>query len=371
MQLHHPSGSVSHLSYCSNIHAGETWAEVYKNLNVHIPNIRNALNRASDFGIGLRLSAAAVNDLAAAENLTEFKAFLNDQHCYVFTINGFPYGAFHGTRVKENVYLPGWQDAERLRYTNQLADVFAEFLPNKQRGSISTVPGAFKDRVNTQSSIEIMARNLVDHVSHLAKLEQRTGQCINLALEPEPSCFLETIDETVKFFRDHLFGKKSVLQLSKLLGTDQSKADTLLHKHLTVCLDICHAAVEFENAAVCITALKQAGISIGKLQISSGLRLENVTQHSASKLKPFNDSVYLHQVVEQRNGQLNRFTDLPHALNSLDDSSDQREWRIHFHVPIFLDKLEEFSSTQFFIRDVLDIHKQSPISEHLEVETYT
>ena len=371
VQLHHPSGSVCHLGYCSNIHAGESWAEVYQNLNDHVPGIRNALNRPGDFGIGLRLSAAAVNDLSAPENMTEFKAFLNDKNCYVFTINGFPYGAFHGTRVKENVYLPDWQDTERLRYTNQLADVFAEFLPTTQNGSISTVPGAFKQRVTNRNSIESMAHNMVDHVAHLVRLEQRTGQCINLALEPEPCCFLETIDETVNFFRDCLFGQKSLLQLSNILGISQSEADTLLHKHLTVCLDICHAAVEFENAETCINALKQAGISIGKLQISSGLRLKNVTRQSAALLKPFNDSVYLHQVVERCNGQLKRFTDLPHALENLDDSSGHREWRVHFHVPIFLEQLEEFSSTQFFIRDVLALHNQSPISEHLEVETYT
>ena len=30
---------------------------------------------------------------------------------YVFTINAFPYGPFHGTRVKEDVYQPDWLDA--------------------------------------------------------------------------------------------------------------------------------------------------------------------------------------------------------------------------------------------------------------------
>ena len=47
------------------------------------------------------------------------------------------------------------------------------------------------------------------------------------------------------------------------------------------------------------------------------------------------------------------------------------EWRVHFHVPIFLDQLEAFSSTRFFIQEVLARQRVAPISQHLEVETYT
>ena len=44
---------------------------------------------------------------------------------------------------------------------------------------------------------------------------------------------------------------------------------------------------------------------------------------------------------------------------------------MHFHVPIFLDDLGQFSSTQFFVREALEKHKTDPVTEHLEVETYT
>jgi hypothetical protein len=40
-------------------------------------------------------------------------------------------------------------------------------------------------------------------------------------------------------------------------------------------------------------------------------------------------------------------------------------------VPIFLDRLPPFSSTQAFIREVLALHREQPVSAHLEVETYT
>lgn len=371
MKLEHATGSLTHLSYCTNIHAGESWVEVRNNLTHYVPGIRDAMVNDGEFGIGLRLSAAAVEDLAQPEALTEFIEFLSQNKLYVFTINGFPYGPFHGTRVKEDVYLPDWQDTERLRYTNQLADVFAKFLPDDQVGSISTVPGAFKGRINGPDDVACMARNLVEHVAHLAVLERETGKVINLALEPEPCCFLETIDEAVDFFTHHLFGPQATKQLIAALGVSEEEAQILLQKHLTLCLDLCHAAVEFEDPDECLAKLEKAGITVGKLQISSGLRLKQVDSETISALKPFDDNVYLHQVVEQCRGNINRYTDLSEAFASLGDDTDDREWRVHFHVPIFLDELAHFSSTQYFVTQMLDRHKQKPISDHLEVETYT
>jgi hypothetical protein len=371
VKLKHANGSLTHLSYCSNIHAGESWEEVRNNLTQYVPGIRDAMVNDAEFGIGLRLSAAAVQDLAQPEALAEFVSFLAQNKLYVFTINGFPYGPFHGTRVKEDVYLPDWQDTERVRYTNQLADVFAKILPDNQVGSISTVPGAFKGRIKGPDDVARMVSNLVDHVAHLALLERESGKVINLALEPEPCCFLETIDEAVDFFTHHLFGTQASNQLIEALGVSESEAQSLLRKHLTLCLDLCHAAVEFEDPDECLSKLEKAGITIGKLQISSGLRLKQVNSDTVTALKPFDDNVYLHQVVEQHNGTINRYTDLSEAFASLDDSTGDREWRVHFHVPIFLDELAHFSSTQYFVSDMLNRHKLKPISNHLEVETYT
>ncbi|ASJ71990.1 metabolite traffic protein EboE [Granulosicoccus antarcticus] len=371
MKLVHSSGSLSHLSYCSNIHAGESWQAVRENLQRYIPGIRDALVPGEEFGIGLRLSAAAVNDLAQAEALQEFRQFLAQNNLYVFTINGFPYGPFHGTRVKEDVYLPDWMDEERLRYTNQLADVFASILPDEQNGSISTVPGAFKERVAGSDDIRQMADNMVRHAAHLAQLHQNTGKFITLALEPEPCCFLETIDESVHFFSQELFGDASTDLMASLTHTDVDSARELLRKHLTLCLDLCHAAVEFEDPDECLAKLEAAGITVGKLQISSGLRLKDVSASTVDSLEPFIDKVYLHQVVERHNGTLNRFTDLPEAIEHLGNSQESREWRVHFHVPIFLEELADFSSTQSFVAAMLSRHKKKPISDHLEVETYT
>ena len=366
-------GAGVHLTYCSNIHPGESWAEVRANFDRHVVAVRDRLMAEGDFGVGLRLSARAAAELAEPAALAEFRDFLARRRMYVFTINGFPYGTFHGTRVKEDVYLPDWRDPERLRYTDRLADLLAELLPDDPtiEGSVSTVPGAYKPALGGPHDVALMVDHLLRHVAHLVALRARTGRLIALALEPEPCCFLETIDEVVAFFERDLHGTAAVRRTMALTGLDRTGAAQALQEHLGVCLDLCHAAVEFEHPAACIERLRRAGIRVLKMQISAGLRLPTLDPAALAALKRFDDRVYLHQVVQQGPDGLARFADLPQAFASLQGSTADREWRVHFHVPIFLDRLAPFASTQSFIRDVLAIQRANPVSSHLEVETYT
>ena len=370
-------GAGVHLTYCSNIHPGESWAEVRANLGRHVLAVRDRLRPEGAFGVGLRLSARAAADLSAPLVLAELQDFLRRSGLYVFTINGFPYGPFHGTRVKEDVYLPDWRDPERLRYTNQLADLLAALLPAAAagepaiEGSVSTVPGAFKPALGGPQDTALMVEHLLRHVAHLVALRARTGRLVALALEPEPHCFLETIDEVVAFFSRDLHGEVAVSRTMELTGLPRAEAALALRDHLGVCLDLCHAAVEFEDAAACVQQLGRAGIRVHKMQISAGLRLPTLDAPSLAALKRFEDAVYLHQVVQQGPAGLTRFVDLPAALASLQGPTAQLEWRVHFHVPIFLDQLAPFMSTQSFIREMLAIQRTAPVSTHLEVETYT
>ena len=192
-----------HLTYCSNIHPGETWPEVRGNLERYVPGVRDRVAPGQPFGIGLRLSALAARALAVPAALEEFLDFMRRQNLYVFTLNGFPYGRFHGTRVKEDVYLPDWRDEERLRYSDELAELLALLLPDdpELEGSVSTVPGAFKPLVRNAADVERIAEHMLRHVARLVDIERRTGRSIALAIEPEPHCYLETIDETVAVFR--------------------------------------------------------------------------------------------------------------------------------------------------------------------------
>lgn len=364
-------GSAGHLTYCSNIHPGETWPEVRANVEKFFPAVRDRVGPGQPFGIGLRLSAQASKALTEPATLKEFQDFLSRNGLYVFTINGFPYGTFHGTRVKEDAYLPDWRDEERLRYTDELAELMAKLLPEGIEGSVSTVPGAYKPAMGDAADVERISDHMVRHVARLVDIEKRTGKRVALAIEPEPHCYLETVDESVRFFQDHLFSAAAVRRVGELTGLKNEAAAAALHDHIGLCLDLCHAAVEFEDPVACLQRLATAGIRVHKMQISAGLRVAELTPDALKGLRQFNDPVYLHQVVEQGPAGMRRFADLPDALATVNGQNGGREWRVHFHVPIFLDNLGAFSSTRFFIRKVLDIHRTHPISTHLEVETYT
>ena len=363
----------SHLSYCTNIHPGESWDEIRGNLTRYLPQVKRRVCPDAPFGVGLRLSALAARSLSAPEALAEFVGFLRQNDLYVFTINGFPYGPFHGTRVKEGVYLPDWRDEVRLAYTNVLADLLAALLPSggDHWGSISTVPGAFKPNAATPHDIGQIAETLVRHVAHLVDLERRTGRTIVLALEPEPCCLLETVAETVAFFRDHLYSRRAATTLASLAGLELHEAEVALRRHLGACLDLCHAAVEFEDPADCMDALAGAGIPIAKVQVTAGLRIAHVTADAVTGLRGFDDGVYLHQVVERASGALHRYVDIDAACASNRWREGNSEWRVHFHVPVYVEELDGFSSTQPFVRAALALHRKQSRTPHLEVETYT
>jgi hypothetical protein len=361
-----PDGAL--LTYCTNIHPGESWPDLFASLKHHLPRVKAGFAPTKPFGVGLRLSAEAAANLHAPDTLAAFRAFLAAEDLFVFTINGFPYGAFHGQRVKEAVYQPDWRDERRLTYSNQLADILAELLPASGFGSISTVPGTFKTL--GPGAEALMADMMLRHAAHLIGLEQRHGKTIALALEPEPCCFLETIDESVRFFEDHLFSPGAVTRIAELTGLGRNEAEIALPRHLGLCYDVCHAAVEFENVAESIGVLRTAGVPIHKLQLSAALRL-TPGPRQLEALKAFAEGTYLHQVVTRTaGGSLTRYVDLPDALADASASAAE-EWRVHFHVPIFEAGIEPLATTQDFLAEILALHRDAPISHHLEVETYT
>ena len=303
-----------------------------------------------------------------APALADLKQILATGDYRAITVNGFPYGPFHGVRVKEDVYQPDWRSAERLAYTNALADLMALIAPPDEVISLSTVPGAFKP-LGVGAEAE-MAANYIRAAAHCARLRDRTGVTIAIAIEPEPFCFLETVAESVAFFEAHLFCDQAVTMMADLAGLTLGEAATALPRHLGLCYDVCHAAVEYEDPATSIAALRAAGIPIHKLQLSSALRIARVDAAARAALGAYVEPTYLHQVVARRGTDLTRISDLPQALER-GAQADGEEWRVHFHVPIFVADLPDFGTTQDFLGDVLALHRATPISPHLEVETYT
>lgn len=360
--------NLGHLTYCTNIHAGEPLDEVMQSLARHLPEIRSQFAGDVAMGVGLRLGHLAATQLSEPGALAELKRFLDDGNYYVFTLNGFPYGRFHGQMVKENAYRPDWSDPLRRSYTDHLADILSVLLPEGQRGSISTVPCTFKPWA--EGRLDAITDQLIRHVAHLVRIAADKGKTLVLALEPEPCCYLETIDETVRFFNEQLFARSAIERLAKFAGLSMAVAEAAMRRHIGVCYDVCHAAVEFEDPTASIAQLRANGILIAKLQLSSALKVASIDQESAAHLADFAEPVYLHQVVERLSGSVRRFADLPQALAQAGGATGA-EWRVHFHVPVFLEQMARFGTTQSFLSEILDLHRADPISEHLEVETYT
>jgi hypothetical protein len=296
----------------------------------------------------------------------------------VFTINGFPYGPFHGQAVKEQVYLPDWLDESRLAYTNELAELLSKLLPSDRKmpnleGSISTVPGAFRTRIAGEEEEARIAGNLLRHLAVLHGIRERTGRIISLALEPEPCCMLETVKDTIRFVQRHCFSTQAQSRFSALTGLTQAESERFLQRHLGVCLDACHMAVEYEDPMTTVRSFQRAGIRISKIQLSAGLAVlfDRDPSERLTLLERFNDGVYLHQVVERRRGVLIRYRDLPEAVKAASGDMGSAEWRIHCHVPLSRGRLAPFMSTQAFVRTLMTMLREEPVSPHLEIETYT
>jgi hypothetical protein len=363
---------LGHLTYSTLVHPGDNWQQMWASLTTYVPQVKARIAHNQRFGVSLRLSADSANTLVnSAVERDKLKKFLGDNDMYLYTVNAFPYGAFKGTIVKEQVYEPDWRSEERTRYTKNVADVLADVCPADIAPSIQSAPLGFKPRVTGDDVVASYTDHVLRVVAHLVELEARTGRTVQLALEPEPFCFLETTDETVDYFTRHLYSGAAAEKLAKLAHIPISQAHGALRRHLGIVFDICHQAVEYENIAESLQKLTDAGIPIFKLQEAAALRVPEVSQSVVDTLKRYAKTIYLTQTMEKNNGKLNRFLNLDDAIAAFEKDPGPREWRIHIHVPVFLDDLGQFRTTRFAIEEALRFHKAKPLSRQLEIETYT
>jgi hypothetical protein len=388
MQLNHGL----HFTYCTNVHRGENWPETFHGLDQYTLAVRRQVGTSAPFGIGLRLSNQAARELADPATLRAFQRWLDQHGCYVFTINGFPYGRFHGGRVKEQVFAPDWSTRERLDYTNLLFDLLVQLLPPDVEGSISTLPGSFKEFVygrgcdassqkcgsGASPQLAAIRNNLWSCVEHIARLSERTGRTLHLGVEPEPLGLFENSVETVEFF--------GALR-------EEHPNDPRLNAHLGVNYDACHFALQYESAREAMERFRRHDIKISKLHLSSALKVRPTPEVRAA-LRAFADDVYLHQVIARApDGTLTRYKDLPLALemvasgimpasNHQPSTINHPEWRIHFHIPLHTPpvSLHEvarggsplFDNTTDHLLELLDVLVENPkLCPHLEFETYT
>ena len=346
------------LAYCTNVHRGSTWEETFHALENYVLKVKGLVCPTEPFAIGLRLGATAAQSLADPKTLLSFQQWLEQKNCYIFTINGFPYGEFHGTRVKEQVYRPDWTDPDRLSYTLLLFEILEQLLQPGEEGSVSTLPGSFKEFHPPGKIPEAVFKNINQCALGIEKIRQKKGLDLHLGLEPEPLGSFETTQETLSFFE----------QLHEFAQSPHFK------ETIGVNYDCCHLAVEYEDAQEGLNQLAHAGIRLSKLHLSSALRAEPTT-NNLLLLNSFVEEVYLHQVVVAKKGKvLRRYKDLDLALEKADSKTPEQgdEWRIHFHVPLHASPGSTLNDTKQHVLDTLDWLAKNPSAcRHLEMETYT
>ena len=354
------------LGYCTNIHPAETWLETLSALENHVLAVRDRLLETGDqpfdqpYPIGLRLSANAAAELLSDGNLPKFKGWLDSNNCYVFTINGFPYGSFHGTRVKEQVFLPDWTSPQRTEYTRNLFKIIAEIAPKSSGGSISSLPGSHKSFTADEALIR---KNLIEMAYFIEDLSQQHQVDLHLGLEPEPLGHFENTTETLAFFE----------RLNK-----DAKIPSLIEKRIGLNFDCCHFAIEFDEAAKSLDILStQAGIRLSKIHLSNALSLNPSTPRAIDAIRKFDEPTYFHQVIARRpDGTLQRFKDLPVFLSAVDggeiNPADFDEARVHFHIPLDAQPSAPLGSTNFHVEETLSWFAKHPAAcQHFEIETYT
>jgi hypothetical protein len=337
-----------------------------------VPEVKKRFSPDAPMGVSLRLANASVEELLAKpEERTWLKKFLEDNNLYVYTVNAFPYGPFKGEIVKERVYEPDWTTEARTKYTMHIADILAEVTSQPVEPTIQTAPLAYRPKANTPEFLANFNENIYRVIAHLMNLEKRTGRRVKLAVEPEPYCFLETIPETVQWFNEKIYSLAAAERIAKLSGEPLSEVFGATRRYLGVVLDICHQSVAFESIADDIDQLSQAGIPIFKLQEAAALRVDQVDAEIVTELKKYTGTIYLSQTTELRNGVITHYLNLEDAIAAWESDPGPREWRTHFHVPVFLQDLGPFQTTRSGIDDALRIHARTPLSTHLEIETYT
>jgi sugar phosphate isomerase/epimerase len=350
------------LCYCTNVHPGNTLDEVLAGLDKHAVAV--ARRRTAPTAVGLWLARSVMDDVLAPAGRRRLCEFLERRRMSCYTLNAFPFGDFHGKRVKENVYRPDWADPARVAYTLDCAAALADLLPPGGEGSLSSLPLSFKPFHSGEPPMDAFCEHVLGAARKLHRLWRDTGRRIRLAVEPEPFCVLETTAEAIAFF-DRLFAR-----------ADAAGLEPIVREYVGLCYDVCHQAVEFEDVAASIADIRKADIRINKVHITCAIELRDPAGNEAGRkaLAGFVEERYLHQTFARTpDGRVLKAVDLTEelALRPGADWLSAKAWRVHFHVPVGAEHLGPLHTTRDVLRQALAAVAKLPYAPHLEVETYT
>jgi hypothetical protein len=329
----HPGRTVC-LGYCLNVHPADDLHGVLQGLSEVAAPLARLLKAPGPFGVGLYLPEPAARELTRPAALTALLELLDVAGLEPFTYNAFPIERFHQPGLKAAVFAPNWADPRRREYTLLVARAALSIERRRRRAptrsaahmSISTHAGAHHS--DTSSSAAALSQGLGQGLLELERLRQPGDPRLLLAVEPEPRSSANDSEQW----------QRLVPAWQTAAGCPSTNSSS--QGALGLCLDACHAAVEFEDPQAAAGRARKAGRPLAKFQYTSALALPRPGEDAVGRerLLGLDEPVYLHQTSARlADGQRLGVGDLPELRAAL--SSDPRwlsaeEWRCHFHVPL-------------------------------------
>jgi sugar phosphate isomerase/epimerase len=319
------------IGWCSNVLQSATAAALVAELE----SIYDVIPAETPLGLWLPQSMLG-------SDLQPLQRWLAHTDTPLLGLNAFPIDRFHDAVVKTAVYRPHWGDPARAAYTIQAATCLAGLLGPGSSAGLTTVPIGWRS-----DTIDLTAacRNIRAVCDRLDAIAQETGTTLHLAIEPEPGCIVDTAGALAT------------------LVTDHGLEDLAARGTLRACLDACHLAVMHESPSDAVSSLAAAGISIGRLQLSSAPEARDAGHEAMLHLR---EPRWMHQTSILRDGHVTFFDDLPDA----DDAPRAGIWRTHLHVPIHLERIGSLHTTQQTIDELLAATSSLDDRPAIEVETY-
>jgi sugar phosphate isomerase/epimerase len=339
------------------------WADVRRRGGTGAAGARSTL------GLGLWLPETAAREMSRdADAMRRVRAALAENALELVTVNAFPQRAFHAPVVKEAVYRPDWTEPERFAYTAAVARAVAGIVAPGADVTLSTLPIGWPKLPN--DAWLRAAGLLFAAVLDLHRLFEATGTTIRLALEPEPCCAVETTGEAIVFFEQAI--RPYLATVARTAGMTESAAADLVARHLGVCLDLCHAAVEHEDPVASLARLRAAGVPVFKVQVSAAVHVPDPADPAQrAALAAFVEPRWLHQVGGRaEDGRVRVARDLPDALADPSFAA-AAPWRVHFHVPLSAGTVGGLPTTRPDVERFLAEIAKDAAPPVLEIETYT
>jgi hypothetical protein len=247
---------------------------------------------------------------------------------------------------------------------------------NRLQAPISVPSGIFKGLYGDSEDLRAQcAHFMTECVRELVRLERLTGRTIRLGLEPEPATTGESIGEMIEYYNAILADGRQ--KFPQQLGVSRTRAEEIVRQFVTINLDLCHQAVEFEDPLDDLKKLSAAGIPLTGLHLSAAVQLREPSQNAEAfeRFKAFDEPRYLHQVIaKQRDGSLARYDDIPAFLKPRRGAVDLKnisELRCHFHVPLFAELQGALTTTRDTVGPAARYALQQGLTDNFVVETYT